>query len=297
MSYEDKRQKLEESMEQIKSGSTIAIGGFSLNNSPMALIRELIRKNISDLTIIGALPLGLQIDILLGAGLVKKVICPAIGFEAFGKAPNFVRACKSGNVEFVHCDMGYTTYGLRAGAENLPFHPYPLNLLEHTDLIEKNKGLRKIYDPFLDTEVVVVPPIKPDFALIHTQTSDITGNCLHQGSRAADDLMAEAAKSTIITVDEILPKEWLKQAEISQTTIPKHFISKIVNIPFPCHPLASHNQYRIDEIHIKKYLKLSQTKKGFQEYLENVVLKPKIKNHYAYLRASGGKDYLDRLKS
>ncbi len=108
--------------------------------------------------------------------------------------------------------------------------------------------------------------------------------------------MAEAAKLTIVTADEILPKEWLKQAEVSQTTIPKHFVSKIVHIPYPCHPLASHTQYRVDEIHIKKYLKLSKTQKGFQEYLDNMILEPKIKNNYAYLRASGGKDYLDKLK-
>ena len=75
MSFEDKREKLETSLDYVKSGSTIAIGGFSLNNSPMALIRELIRKNVTDLTIIGPLPLGMQIDILLGAEIVKKVVC------------------------------------------------------------------------------------------------------------------------------------------------------------------------------------------------------------------------------
>jgi glutaconate CoA-transferase subunit A len=262
----------------------------------MALIRELIRNQVNDLTIIGPLPLGLQIDILLGAGLVKKVICPAIGFESFGSAPNYARARKKGDVEFVPCDIGYTTYGLRAAAENLPFHPYPHNVIENTDLFKNNKNFRKIKDPYDSSDVVVVPPLKPDIALIHAQSADISGNCLHQGSRAADDLLAEAANMTIVTVDEIIPKEWLRQNPFS-VTIPKHRIAKIVEVPFAAHPCASHGKYRVDEIHFKKYLKLSQTEKGFQDYLENMVLKPKIKNNYAYLRASGGKDYLDRLKS
>ncbi|MFW9928458.1 MAG: CoA transferase subunit A [Candidatus Thorarchaeota archaeon] len=295
MSVLDKRVKLSDSLQTIKSGDIIGIGGFSLNNSPMALIRELIRNDLTDLTIIGAVPLGIQIDILLGAEVVKKVICPAIGMEGYGSAPNFVRACKNGMVEFVPCDVGYTMFGLRAAAENLPFHPYPLNVVENTDIIQHNKDFRKIFDPFHNQEVVVVPPLKPDVALIHSQAADASGNCLYQGSRAADDLLAEAAKMTIVSVDEIVPREWVRQNPMS-TTIPRHFISAVVDIPFAAHPCASHGMYRVDELHLKKYMQLAQTQSGFKEYLDNMVLEPKIKNHYAYLRASGGKDYLDKLK-
>ena len=41
----DKRKKVEEVVNTIKSGSIIAIGGVHYHNSPMLVIRELIRQN------------------------------------------------------------------------------------------------------------------------------------------------------------------------------------------------------------------------------------------------------------
>lgn len=296
MSFTDKRVKLNEALDDIKTGATIAIGGFSLNNSPMALIRELIRQNITDLTIIGPLPLGLQIDLLVGAGLVKKVICPAVSINGL-PAPCFIRACNEGTVEVVPCDTGYTAYGLRAAAEHLPFHPYPLNVLDSggSDLPSINTDYQTVYDPFHKVDVIIVPPLKPDVALLHIQAADVTGNCIHSGSKAADELLAESTwgGQTIITVDEIVPNQWLRQYPGS-TSIPKHFIHKIVDIHFPAHPCASHSKYRVDEKHFHYYLQKAQTKEGFQEYLDHMVLKPK--SHFGYLREAGGKEYLDGLK-
>ena len=134
-----KLSKLDSIKEFVKDGISIGIGGFSLNNSPMTLIREIIRIGVVDLTIIAPLPQGIQIDILVGAGCVKKVIAPAVGLESFGPAPNFVRAIRKGTIEFVACDLGFTTFGLRAAAENLPFYPYPLGVIEDSDLLVSNK--------------------------------------------------------------------------------------------------------------------------------------------------------------
>ena len=295
MSFTDKRIKLNEAIDYFKDGQTIAIGGFSLNNSPMALIRLLIKENIKDLTIIGVLPLGMQIDILIGAGLVKKLICSAVGLEGFGPAPNFKRACDDRTIDIELCDIGYTTAGILAAAGNLPFYPYAENVLEFSDLPKHNPNYKKVINPFSEEEeeIVVVPPLKPDLAIIHTQQADISGNCIHQGSRGADDLIAESAKKTIVTADEIVPREWLRQNPMG-TTIPKHFVDALINLPMLCHPLASHGVHRFDELHLKKYIKQAQTPQGFREYLEKMVLQPK--SHYAYLRASGGKEYLDKLK-
>ena len=293
MTIEDKRVKLEESVESIKSGSKVAIGGFSLNNSPMSIIREIIRQNITELTIIGALPLGIQVDMLVGAGVVKKLICPAVGMESFGTAPNVIRACEKRDIEVVPCDIGYTTYGLRAAAENIPFYPYPLNVLEDTSLIRLNTNYRKIHDPFENIDVIIVPPLKPDVALLHIQSTDMSGNGVHSGSRAADDLLAEAAQTTIITTDEIVPLEWLRN-QPGITTMLRHFVDKIIELPFATHPCASHGMYKVDEQHFKHYLSSAQNKENFQKYLIKFIFEPK--NHFGYLRSVGGKEYLERLK-
>ena len=66
---------------QLKSGMTIGLSGFSYMNPPMAIIREIIKKKINNLTIVSGPTSGIETDILIGAGCVKKVITSCVAFE------------------------------------------------------------------------------------------------------------------------------------------------------------------------------------------------------------------------
>ena len=129
----DKRTTITDAVSTIKSGSSIAIGGVHSHNSPMLIIRELIRQNhnereIKKLTIIGGFSLGIQIDMLVGAGLVDTVICPYVGFETFyGLGPNFRRAVENNEINNIEVEEGGNLYGLQAAAKGLPFHPFPFS--------------------------------------------------------------------------------------------------------------------------------------------------------------------------
>ena len=65
---------IEEAVAQIKDGQTVAIGGFGADNHPMAIVREMIRTGKKNLTIVASATAGLEIDLLIGAGCVKKLI-------------------------------------------------------------------------------------------------------------------------------------------------------------------------------------------------------------------------------
>ena len=57
---------------QIKDGMTIGIGGWGPRRKPMALIRELLRSDVKDLTVVAYG--GADVGMLCAAGKVKKVI-------------------------------------------------------------------------------------------------------------------------------------------------------------------------------------------------------------------------------
>ena len=70
---------IEEAVALIKNGQTVAIGGFGADNHPMAIVREMIRTGKKNLTIIASATAGLEIDLLIGAGCVKKLYAPYVG--------------------------------------------------------------------------------------------------------------------------------------------------------------------------------------------------------------------------
>ena len=293
----DKREKVEDVVNTIKSGSVIAIGGVHYHNSPMIVIRELIRQNITDLTLIGGFSLSIQIDMLIGAGLVKKVICPFIGFEGYSTpiGPNFRRAAEKREIEIVELEEGAALYGLKAAAHGLPFHPFQSNVIEGTDFPKKSPDIyKKVTSPFDNESYYVVPPIKPDIALLHTQYADTSGNAIYLGAGSVDTTMAEASNRVIMTCDELVPLEWVRQ-EYIRTHVIGHFITDLIQEWAPTHPCSSHGMYRHDNQHMKLYLeKAKQGKSSFDEYLQKYVLEPK--NQRSYIKLIGGKAQLEKLK-
>ena len=76
-------------------GATIGIGGLSINSAPMAFVRELVRRDVQDLTVV-AIVASMAVDWLVAAGRVSKVITGLVSFEGFGLAPNFRRGRAGG---------------------------------------------------------------------------------------------------------------------------------------------------------------------------------------------------------
>ena len=136
--------------------------------------------------------------------------------------------------------------------------------------------------------------MKPDIALIHSQYSDVFGNAVYLGAGSTDSVMAEAADRVILTCDEIVPLEWIRQ-EYVRTHIIGQFVSEVIPEWFPTHPCSSHGMYNHDSAHINLYLKHSKEgKESFQEFIQKYVLEPK--SHRAYLRLIGGKALITKLK-
>ena len=232
---------------RIEDGMTVAIG----SPTPMALVRQLIRRGLKDLTVVDV---GLSLDMLIAAGCVRKVVSYYAG-GGFGVpvAPAFRRAAQRGEIEVWECEEGILTSGLQAAAQGLPFLPWRGGV--GTSLPEVNPDLRVFSDPIRGETLLAVPPIKPDVALLHAAVSDAYGNVQHVGGPGWIDLfMQRAADHTIVQVEKVVANEDIRKDPWATTIAGAE---AIVRVPYGAHPFYSRGYYVQDNAHLKAYLDAS----------------------------------------
>lgn len=273
----------------VSDGMIVALGGYLTANKPMAMIREIIRRKIKDLTLI-TLSSSIDADLLIASDCVKKVISPYVGMESLSPiAPFFRRKAEEGKLEIREVDVAMVVCMLRAAAQNLPFLPWKGGI--GTSLPEINPEIKMVEDPFGSGKLLALPPIAPDVALIHAAQADTYGNVQHKGKSFSDGLIARASKKVVVQVERIVSNAEVK-ANFFETTIPAVLVDGIVLAPFGGHPLSSQGYYREDEGYLKEYIaaankflkgakeeftgfaqKYIHGPKGLEDYLEAVGLR------------------------
>jgi glutaconate CoA-transferase subunit A len=138
-----------------------------------------------------------------------------------------------------------------------------------TDYEKVRPDFRNVVDPYTGKEIFVVPPILPDWAVIHAIRADGNGNVVCS-ARESDRLAALAAKQAIVTVEEVVAAEGLiaRPGEIFLSAL---HIDLVVIAPRGAHPGACVNTYGIDKAHVETYLAASRTAEGFRAYLAEYV--------------------------
>lgn len=252
----------------ISDGSTIAIGGVHSHNVPMSLVRQILRIGVKDLTLIGSISVGLPIDILVGMDRVKRVLAPYVGFEMWGLAHNFRKAVESGKIDAPDVCEAFPIYSLRAASNGLTFHPFPPGLHDHTSIPSQTDLYQKVKDPFTGEETYAIQAIHPDVSILHVQAADMYGNCFHHGSVVTDRLMATAAKTVIVTCDELVGAEFARNNP-DKTSINGFYVDYVIPLQYGSHPTSSHGIYSYDPQEIKNYLKASKNLEEYQEFVFN----------------------------
>ena len=273
--------KLTEINKIIKDGDLVAIGGAWLGNHPMAAIRQIIRSGIKNLTAVTIVS-SIDMDLLIGAGSLKKVMFSFISMEAFGLAPNFRRAVEGGTLPYDEITGLAVLIGLEAGGRNVPFLPYrgPFG----SDLIKFRPEFYKIIKcPFTGEELIAAKAITPDVAIIHAPRADHLGSVQMEGTAAGDVEMMRAAKKTIVTVEEIVPTEEIRKNP-EKTKIPKWQVDMVIEAPMGAHPTSCAPHYVFDPWHMMKYMEMASTPETFKKYIDEYVMKPE----FEYLEAIGG---------
>lgn len=263
----------------IEDGMTVALG----TPPPMALIRQVIRRGVRNLTIVDG---GLSLDMLIAAGCVRKSVTYYAG-GGFGVAvaPIFRRAVENGEVAVFDCDEGTLVAGLQAAAQNLPFMPWRGGV--GTSIPDVNPEIKLFTDPIKGETLLAVPAIKPDIALLHAAAADEFGNVRHIGGAGwLDASLFRAADRTIVQVERVVPNESIR-ANPAATTFA--LADAIVHAPYGAHPFASRGFHLQDQDHLRLYLDAAtRAAAGDGEGLTNYL------NRYCREPESLG-DYLERI--
>ncbi|MFX0019314.1 MAG: CoA transferase subunit A [Promethearchaeota archaeon] len=261
----------------IQDGDLVGIGGLSFWRKPISGCREIIKQNIKDLTICTFVG-GIEVDMLVGGGCVSEVRSCFVGMEIFGMAPHYRKAVENGSIKISEESEATIALGLRSSYLKVPF--MPLKGIIGTDLPKVRNDIKQIEDPLgSGTQLMAVPKIDLDVAILHVPYADEFGNGNIAGAVWMDADMAKTAKKTIITCEKVVETEDIRHLP-GKAQLPIQTTSAVVKMPFGAHPTSCYNYYTFDALHIQEYLKMN-----FSEYKKKFI---DVKSHAEYLENAGG---------
>jgi len=255
-------------------GATVGMGGQSIGRCSMALAHEIVRQGKKDLTLVGC-NLALSMDIMVGAGLVKRTECGTGNLERFGTAFRWREAAEQGRLEVD--DYSHLAMASRflAGSLGLPFMPTKSML--GSDLLNKKsfdgaKPFQMLDNPWNPGEpVVLLPACTPDVSIVHVQKADEMGNVIIEGFTTHEPEMIKASKSVIVSCEEIVSSDEVRRNP-DRTTIPYMFVDAVVEQPWGAYPTSTYRYYEHDADHLSRYQAVARSGgEAYEEYLQESI--------------------------
>ncbi|WP_408895444.1 CoA transferase subunit A [Nocardioides sp. R1-1] len=246
----DKRMSIDDVIGSLESGMTIGIGGWGPRRKPMALVRALYNSDLTDLTVVSWG--GADVGLLARAGKIRKLVYAFVSLDTVPLEPNFQRARQSASIpEIVELDEGMFQTGLKAAAERLPFLPMRAGL--GSDVLVNNPWIRTVTSPYDEghghEELVAVPALRLDAALIHLNRADQHGNATYLGPDPYfDDLFAMAAERTYVSVEQVVDTAGLTvDTPVQRLLLSRMMVSGVVETPNGAHFTTCTPDYERDE--------------------------------------------------
>ncbi|WP_433381835.1 CoA transferase subunit A [Streptosporangium sp. CA-115845] len=243
---------VEEVVGSLHSGMTIGIGGWGSRRKPMALVRAICRSSLEDLTVVSYG--GPDVGLLCAYGKVSRVVAPFVTMDSIPLEPHFRVARQTGAVEFTEYDEGMFMFGLLAAAHRLPFLPTRAGL--GSDVMRVNPELRTVRSPYAGgEELVAVPALTLDVALVHLNRADQRGNAQYLGPDPYfDDLYAKAAERCYVSCERVVDTaDLLKEGPVQSLLISRFMVTGVVETPGGAHFTTCEPDYGRDEAFQKAY--------------------------------------------
>lgn len=274
---------------QLRDGMTVGFGGWGPRRKPMAIVREILRSDVKDLTVVAYG--GPEVGMLLAAGKVKKLVFGFATLDAIPLEPYFRKAREAGFVNVMELDEGLFQWGLRAAGMRVPFLPARAGLA--TDVLTHNPGLRTVTSPYADGEVLLaMPALELDVAFVHVNRADRLGNTLVTGGDAYfDHLFARAAKQCFVSAEQVEERLSLDAETARFNTFERSLVTGVVEAPQGAHPTTCAPDYGWDMQHFKDYVASAGEEGGWQRYLATYV----NCDDATYRERNGGAERMARL--
>ena len=259
----------------VNDGDVVYAAGFT-HLIPFAAGHEIIRQGKKDLTLARATP-DLIYDQMVAAGCAKKIIFSYMGNPGVGSLRIIRTAVEKGELEWEEYSHFCMITRLQAGAAGLPF--LPMNQTGATSLEQVNPLVKRIPDPYGGKDVIVVPALKPDVAIVHVQRADANGNSHLWGIIGEQKEAAFAAKRVILTAEEIVDESVIR-SDPNRTMIPGIVVSAVCHVPFACHPSYAQGYYDRDNEFYLAWDKVSESVDTVKAWLDEWVYGVKDRDAY-----------------
>jgi len=250
----------------VHDGDTIYAAGFT-HLIPFAAGHEIIRQGRKDLTLARATP-DLIYDLMVAAGCARKVIFSYSGNPGVGSLKWLREGIQNGTLEWEE----YSHFGmisrLQAGASGLPF--MPMRQTGAVDLERVNPQYRRVKDPYGGDDVIVVPALNPDVAIVHVQRADSEGNAHIWGILGEQREAAFAAKQVILTAEEIVDESVIR-SDPNRTLIPAMIVDAVCHVPYCAHPSYTQGYYDRDNALYLAWEEISKDEASVSAYLDEWV--------------------------
>ena len=258
----------EEVVAELRDGMTIGIGGWGSRRKPMALVRAILRSPLKNLTIVCYA--GPDAGLLVASGQAKRIVTGFASLDSIALEPHFRRARQDAAVELTELDEGMLHWGLLAAAHRLPFLPIRAGL--RSGVLEVNPELRTIRSPYGDPfgigeELVAMPALRLDAALVHMNRADATGNGQYLGPDPYfDDLFCLAAERAYVSCEQIVPSGDFASAPPQSLLLNRAMVHAVAETPNGAHFTSCVPDYGRDEAFQAHYARAAADPEEWQRF-------------------------------
>ena len=234
----------------------------------MSLVRAILRSDLKDLTVVTYG--GPDVGLLCAAGKIRKLVYGFVSLDSIPLEPHFRAARQNGTLaEAVELDEGMLQWGLYAASLRLPFLPTRAGL--GSDVMTINPWLRTVRSPYDDGEELVAMPALPlDAALVHLNRADRSGNAQFLGPDLYfDDLYLAAAERGYVSCERIVDtSELLSESSAQTLRISRMVVHGVVESPGGAHFTSCAPDYGRDEAFQNEYAKATAEPSAWKAFAQ-----------------------------
>ncbi len=279
----DKRITEDEVIKELRDGMTIGIGGWGSRRKPMALVRGILRSGVKNLHIVSYG--GPDVGLLCASGQLKKLTFGFVSLDSIPLEPHFRAARQRGDIEIREMDEGMVQWGLMAAMHRVSFLPARAGL--GSDVLSVNSGLKTVRSPYdSEEELVAVPALPLDLAMIHVNRADEKGNGQILGPDPYfDDMFAGAAKRTLVSCEKLVPtSDFVNEGPVQTLRISRMHTDGVIELPHGAHFTSCEPDYGRDESFQTQYAVAAKDAEAWREFHSRYL---QTEDHAAYRKAVG----------
>jgi glutaconate CoA-transferase subunit A len=253
--------------ELVADGDSVALEGFT-HLIPFAAGQELLRQGRQELELIRMTP-DVLYDQMIGMGAARKLVFSYGGNPGVGSLHRFRDAIEHGwprPIEVEEHSHAGMANAYAAGAAGMPCAL--LRGYLGTDLIARTR-VEPMRCPFTGEQLVAVPALRPDVAIVHAQEADRRGNVQLWGIPGVQKEALLAAARTLVTVERVVDE---LEPRPRATVIPAWVIDAVAEAPGGSRPSYSQGITERDNDFYRYWDRISRDRAAFLEWMGEHVL-------------------------